>query len=1004
QPRLSWTLASDKRNQMQSAYQIIVASSEEKLNKNIGDVWDSGKVISDINCNITYQGQTLSSDTKYFWKIKVWDADGGESQWSKPVCWSMGLLNDSEKTAKWIGYDKGLDPAPDPLDSHFKSSLWIWSTKEPKKAENPAKKRYFRKDIILPADRNIKDAIIAITADHSFELFVNGEKVGEMERVRLPQRYDLSTLLKAGKNNIAVIGEDQPSNGQFSGLIAAILINFDNGEPMVVKTDESWVISEDCPDGWQTTEIEKLNFKNVEIVSKYGEKWDWMPSGNLQLPPAKYLRKSFTLSKPITKATVYSSALGLYELHINGQKVGDDLLTPGWTAYDIRTYYNTYDVTSIVKKGDNAVGAILADGWYAGYVGGGMTRELYGRYPRFFSQLHVTYTDGTKEIIKTDETWKAINNGPIFEADFLMGQGYDATKEIPGWDKPDFNESNWDKPNVTDSVKCKLRAHPSYAVKEIAKIKPVEITEPAKDVYVINTGQNLAGVARVKFNEPKATKIRLRFAERLKPDGNIYVTNLRGARAYDTYICKGQANEVFQPQFTFHGFQYIEITGVNKKPSLDDVATIAFSSAIPRAGYFQCSDETANKLYSNICWTQWSNFIDIPTDCPQRDERLGWLGDAQIYIRTASYNNDVSAFYTKWIVDLFDAQLENGDMINIAPRRGDTNGNAAGWGDAATVCPWTIYQVYGDKKILEEHYEGMVKWVEFCLANSKDFIRPKFGFGDWLSVNAWTAQDVLATQYFAYSTKILAKTAKILGKEQDYEKYNQLFENIKAAFNKAFVEPDGKVVNYTQTAYVLSIAFGLLDEEKTKLAAEHLVADIEKMNYHLTSGFLGTKDLMTTLTAIGRADIAYKLFHQDSYPGWNFSIKHGATSIWERWDGWTPENGFADAGMNSFAHYSFGAVAEWIFKTVGGIDTDGAGFKKIIIKPQPGGKLTWAKTSYNSINGLIATDWKINDGVFILDVTIPANTTATICIPTTDPQSVKMDGKKIDFKCENGFA
>jgi len=751
-------------------------------------------------------------------------------------------------------------------------------------------------------------------------------------------------------------------------------------------------------------ETEKLGFKNVEVVCKYDEKWKWMPSGDLQLPAAKYLRKSFAISKPIAKATVYSSALGLYELRINGEKVGDDLLTPGWTAYDIRTYYNTYDVTDVVKKGGNAIGAILADGWYAGYVGGGMAREHYGRYPRFFSQLHITYTDGTTEIIKTDESWKATNDGPIFEADFLMGQGYDATKEMPGWDKAKFDDSKWGKPNVAESIKTKLQAYPAYTVKEIAEIKPVEITEPAKGVYVINAGQNLAGVARVKFNEPKGTKIRIRFAEMLKPDGNLYVTNLRGARCHDTYICKGGGNEVFEPQFTFHGFQYLEITGVSKRPTKNDVTVIAFSSAVPRAGHFECSDETANKLYSNICWTQWSNFIDIPTDCPQRDERLGWLGDAQIYVRTASYNNDVSAFFTKWNVDLFDAQLENGNMVDVAPRRKGTHGNAAGWGDAATVCPWTIYQVYGDKKILEKHYDGMVKWVEFCLKDSKDFIRPKFGYGDWLSVNAWTNKEILATQYFAYSAKLVAKAAKVLGKTEDYEKYNKLFENIKAAFNKAFVESDGRVKNYTQTAYVLSIAFGLLDGEKEKLAAEHLVADIEKRDFHLTSGFLGTKDLMTTLTAIGRADVAYKLFHQDSYPGWNFSIKQGATSIWERWNGWTPEHGFADAGMNSFAHYSFGAVAEWMFKTIGGIDTDGVGFKKIIIRPQPGGKLTWAKTSYNSINGLIATGWKIKDGVFKLEVTIPANTTATIYVPASERESVKMDGRKTDFKYENGFA
>jgi len=519
----------------------------------------------------------------------------------------------------------------------------------------------------------------------------------------------------------------------------------------------------------------------------------------------------------------------------------------------------------------------------------------------------------------------------------------------------------------------------------------------------------------------------IRFAERLNPDGTIYTTNLRGARATDTYICKGDGEEIWQPKFTFHGFQYVELTGYPGRPGKDAITGIELTSDTPVAGAFECSDAVANRLYKNITQTQRANFIEIPTDCPQRDERLGWMGDAQIYVRTATYNTDISAFFTKWLVDVEDAQLENGAFSDVSPRKGALGGGVAAWGDAGVICPWTIYQVYGDARILARHYDAMARWIDYCKGTTKDLLRPATGYGDWLSIKADTPKDVLATAYFAHSTHLMAQIAGVLDKQDEAAKYNELFEQIKAAFNKAYVGADGRIKGDTQTVYVLALAFDLLDADKQVHARQHLVDNIKARDWHLSTGFVGTKDLMMTLTNINRADVAYRLYHndtfpswgfsikhgatsiwerwdgwtpdkgfQDSFPSWGFSIKHGATSIWERWDGWTPDKGFQDPGMNSFAHYSFGAVAEWMFRTIGGIDTDGPGYRNIIIRPLPGGRLNFAKGRYNSINGLIATDWRLGEGNLYLNVSIPANTIATVYIPATGIDNVTESGKPLD--------
>ena len=515
---------------------------------------------------------------------------------------------------------------------------------------------------------------------------------------------------------------------------------------------------------------------------------------------------------------------------------------------------------------------------------------------------------------------------------------------------------------------------------------------------MFDLGQNFAGIVRLKVSGEPGRKVTLRFAERLNPDGTIYTTNLRAARVTDTYVCSGQRDEIWSPRFTFHGFQYVEVTGLKSHPDKETITGIALSSDTPVVGQFACSDPMLNQLHNNIYWTQRANFIDIPTDCPQRDERLGWTGDAQVYIGTAALNCDVQAFFSKWLVDLTDGQRADGQFPMVAPVKvaGDDGGPA--WADAGVICPWTMYQVYGDRRLLKHQYPSMVKFVEFCRKRStRDLLPPKqfHCFGDWLNINADTPKEVIYTAYFAHSTDLLARAAAVLGNTDDAAKYQELFHAIKVAFNRAYVASDGRIGGNTQACYVLAIAFDLVDEENVKHAAKYLVDDIEKRNNHLSTGFIGTKSLMQALSRIGRRDVAFRLLHNDSFPSWGFSIKQGATSIWERWDGWTPEKGFQDPGMNSFAHYSFGAVYQWMVENIGGIESDGPAYKHITISPRLDANLTWARTAYQSIRGEVATSWTRNDGLLTLDVRIPANATATVHLPSADGAEISESGRPL---------
>jgi len=529
------------------------------------------------------------------------------------------------------------------------------------------------------------------------------------------------------------------------------------------------------------------------------------------------------------------------------------------------------------------------------------------------------------------------------------------------------------------------------------EIRPIEITKPKEGVYVFNMGQNFAGRVRLKVKGKAGTKVVLRFAEMLHKDGSIMTENLRRARCTDTYIFRGNGkDEIWEPRFTYHGFQYVELTGYPGKPDLGAITGIVLHSAAPVAGSFECSNAMVNKLYSNITWTQRANFFDIPTDCPQRDERLGWTGDAQIYIRSATYNMDVAVFFKKWLVNLEDDQRPSGAFPDFAPLPYLQYEPSPGWMDAGVICPFTIYQVYGDTHVIERHYEAMTRFMHFLLRTSNDYLRSPRGhcWGDWLSIGGRTSNDLIATAYFAYDAKLMAEMAAAIGRMEDAQKYARLFDNIKTAFNKAYVSANGRIKGDTQTCYALALYMDLLPQALKEKAGARLVELIRERNWHLSTGFLGVKYLLPALTEEGYVDVAFRLLTNKTYPSWGYSIENGATTIWERWNSYKKGKGFQDSYMNSFNHYAFGSVCEWMFASMAGIDTDGAGFKRITIRPQPGGSgITYTKASYDSIYGRIATYWRVRDGKFLLDLTIPANTTATVYIPAKDADSITEGGK-----------
>lgn len=714
----------------------------------------------------------------------------------------------------------------------------------------------------------------------------------------------------------------------------------------------------------------------------------------LYLPPARYLRKEFRAAKTIRRAVAYTTALGLYELRINGKKVGEEMFLPGWTDYNKRIYYQTFDVTDHLTAGPNAIGVTLADGWYAGYIGYALltrqdkVREFYGVNPSFMGQVHIEYTDGTTEVVASDETWQS-NTGPILESDILMGETYDARKEHAGWDRTGFDAKDWKKPRRYTYPNGRLQAYPGEYVTARERLKPVSMTEPEPGTYIYDLGKNIAGIIELKVDVPAGTEITIRYGELLRDeDGGLMTGNLRKARATDTYIAKGGGTETWQPRFTYHGFQFVELTGLPKRPGMDAVTGIFLSSISTDAGAFRSSNPMNNQLFENIKTTQAANFFEVPTDCPQRDERLGWTGDAHTFARSATYTSDVAAFFTKWLVDLDDSQRWYGAYPNFAPfpySRPEQYSPA--WMDAGVITPYTVYKVYGDTRALEVAWEGMEKFMGFQAdAAGDNHLRPGAGnnWGDWLTTGPKTSDDFIASSFYGYDALLMAEMAAALGKDERAAHYRTVFGNIKTAFGKKYLKPDGSTTEGTQTALALGLYFDLYPEELAPKAAALLAKSVTENGDKFSTGFLGTKHVMLVLSEYGHHDLAYRLFQQTDYPSWGFSVANGSTSIWERWNSYTKDansNEKINAAMNSFSHYAFGSVAEWMYRYGLGIETKGAGFREIVLQPAISKEIDEMSGSYDSINGRIASSWKRDGKRVTVKVEIPVNTTATVFLP-----------------------
>lgn len=724
----------------------------------------------------------------------------------------------------------------------------------------------------------------------------------------------------------------------------------------------------------------------------------------MDLCPASYVRKRFAARGAVRRATLYATARGLYEPHLNGVRVGDHLLTPGWTDYNIRIMYQSYDVTDLVNPGENVLGAILGDGWFCGYVGFDRKTGSYGSRPQFLCQLDIEYADGTRESVVSSDAWKS-SYGPIEYSDFLIGEAYDARLELGVWCLPGFDDSKWVPVHVEEStgdMKPALVPHIGPPVRVTQELPSLSVTQPVHGTYLFDVGQNMTGWVRLKVSGPAGSIVRIRHGEMLNPDGTLYTTNLRFARATDTYILKGDGVEIYEPRFTFHGFRYVELTGFpvspgTSAPAKDCITGIAIESDAECSGDFHCSSELVNQLYQNIVWGQRGNFLSVPTDCPQRDERLGWMGDAQIFVRTACYNRDVATFFEKWVVDVADAQLPEGSFTDIVPTMANhvikVVPGAPAWADAGVIVPWTVAQVYDDMRLFESHYESMTRWIDFLTASNPDFIWSNIqgnNFGDWLSIEADTDKTLLATAYFAYDASLMARIATHLGKSDDATRYTELFNKIKAAFQQKFVGTGGILTGDTQTAYVLALRFNLLAPEMIAVAAKHLVENIRGKGNHLSTGFVGVGYLCPVLSDAGYNDVAYTLLLNETFPSWGYSIRNGATTIWERWDGWTEMNGFQTPDMNSFNHYSLGSVGEWLFGYVAGIDmaADARGFDKIVLRPRPDARLTRARASYRSVHGTISSDWSYDGRKFEWTINVPVNTTARVCVPSNTSDEV----------------
>ncbi len=723
--------------------------------------------------------------------------------------------------------------------------------------------------------------------------------------------------------------------------------------------------------------------------------------------PSPILRKEFNVNGAIKSARLYMTAHGVYEAHLNAARVGQEYFAPGWTTYQKRLQYQIYDVSNQLKEGKNAIAVSIGDGWIRGqFDSWNRWNKNYWSKTALLFQLEIQYENGNKETIISDDSWKS-NTGPIVMSGFYDGETYDCNLELKGWMQPAFNDKNWKKVEIANYPKTNLVGPEGMPVKKMEEVKAKKIIKSPKGELIVDMGQNMVGWIKIRIKGQAGDTIKLHHAEVLDAEGNFYRDNLRTADQLVQYILSDDKERYFEPHFTFQGFRYLKLEGYSEELSLEDLTGIVVYTDMEKTGSFECSHPLLNQLQKNIEWSQKGNFVDIPMDCPQRDERMGWTGDAQVFSSTACFNFSTASFFTKWLQDVTAEQKDNGSIPWAVPNVLKRHGSA-GWADAITIIPWTLYLKYGDTRILERQYGSMKKWVHYLeeLSEGNYLVQKGFHFGDWnfyqhpSKLNTkpgFTDKDFIATVYFAHSSNLISQIAKVLEKKEDAIYYETLFNNIKEAFQNEYLSPNGRLSPHSQTAYVLALTYDLIPPEKKDNALNYLVNNIKERKYHLSTGFLGTPHICHVLSKNDHTDVAYKLLLQEEYPSWLYPITKGATTIWERWDGIKPDDSFQDTDANSFNHYAYGAIGDWMYSVTAGLSTslEAPGYKKIIFEPHPTKELSFAKASLKSLYGFIASKWSMENETFNFEVVLPANTIGLIKLPNAKWEELKESGNAI---------
>ena len=1029
-PTFSWTLEDSTDGARQSAYRVEVFSHVPNSGAATPDQWDSGHIATAVSNGVSYAGLKLQPSKRYFWRVQVWDKDGQPYPPSKTSWWETGLLDQSAWKAKWIGYE-----SPELHSLRSSGALWI-TNHETKVAPDQHTIHDFRMPFRL--EKTIRSVVLYTTGQDTVAAWVNGATVMSAQPLspwkQMPwmtyERRDITSQVQPGQNLLAIqiTHYEIPPNQMTSRapMSACVYIVYaDETTQMLISDTEHWKVALDAKDGWWSTNYNDSTWKRPEVFRPSANSFgDTDPGRPWPTGPVSLLRRNFHVDKQVVSARLYATALGAYKFHINGQPVGDQILAPGWMDFREHVSYQAYDVTAQIKRGENAIGAYLAPGWYATPLKWFREGNNYGETQTALrAQLRLQLADGSVTWVSTDETWKA-DLSEIVQAEIYDGETRDERKRVRGWDAAGFGGAGWHTATVVEPKEPSIVAQYFPPIREKRVMKAKAITSPSRGAYILDFGQNMAAVPRLRVQGQRGDDIKLRFAEVLNPDGTLYVDNLRTAKATDHFILSGSAPETFQPEFTFHGFRYLEVTGLRKAPTSETLKAVVVHTDAPFAVQFQTGNKMVNQLWSNVLWGQRSNFVGLPTDCPQRDERLGWTADAQVFWRTAAFNMDLDTFTRKFSADLRGTQVGTAMYGIFAPGTDQPNpGYGAAWSDAGVIIPWSGWIQSGDRRIIDENWEGMERYLAAIGKENPDHLwRKQFGipFGDWLTPTITTPEDLLATAYWAYDVGMMQQMAVASGRTEDAAKYAQLHDAIKAAFQKAYVRNDGTVGSIdhypsippptihpeagggskdrfveTQTGYVLALHMDLLPEELRASAAKRLVDLIRENHWLLGTGFLGTPYLLEVLSDTGHSDIAYRLLLNTDYPSWGYLIEHGATTTWERWNG---DQMRGDPSMNSYNHYAYGAIAEWMYRYAAGIDTDSKdpGFHTVSLHPNFDERLQSLVLDYRSTYGTIHSDWRTEGGQVTWNVTIPANTKGVFHPKETNADSYLIGGRPLE--------